>query len=192
MYFRACHNPISYYSGNTINKMGFSYIVRMTAISWCNGIYMYLSTNYVIKHACTQISVPLRSISTSSSLVGLVVTKLHACYLLGSATWLGLGSNPAGGRISVAVPVASLVMLNLWLAWRGIKWTDTTYRSQGMQQQTCWVMIAYSSNCLISLGWLASIAEDGSKINATLLLLLLKRWTGNTGSHFLVMPLFLL
>ena len=30
-------------------------------------------------------------------------------------------------------------------------------------------MIAYSSNCLISQGWLASIAEGDSKINATLL-----------------------
>ena len=32
-----------------------------------------------------------------------------------------------------------------------------------------WVMIAYSSNCLISPGWLASIAEGDSIINATLL-----------------------
>ena len=30
-------------------------------------------------------------------------------------------------------------------------------------------MIAYSSNCLISPGWLASIAEGDSIINATLL-----------------------
>ena len=35
-----------------------------------------------------------------------------------------------------------------------------------------WVMIAYSSNCLISQEWLASIAEDDSIINATLLTLL--------------------
>ena len=33
-----------------------------------------------------------------------------------------------------------------------------------------WVMIAYSSNCLINHEWLASIAEGDSKINATLLL----------------------
>ena len=32
-----------------------------------------------------------------------------------------------------------------------------------------WVMIAYSSNCLISQEWLASIAEGDSIINATLL-----------------------
>ena len=32
-----------------------------------------------------------------------------------------------------------------------------------------WVMIAYSSNCLISPGWLASIAEGDSTLNATLL-----------------------
>ena len=31
-----------------------------------------------------------------------------------------------------------------------------------------WVMIANSSNCLISPGWLASIAEGDSIINATL------------------------
>ena len=32
-----------------------------------------------------------------------------------------------------------------------------------------WVMIAYSSNCLISQEWLASIAEGDSIINTTLL-----------------------
>ena len=32
-----------------------------------------------------------------------------------------------------------------------------------------WVMIAYNTTCLISPLWLASIAEDGSIINATLL-----------------------
>ena len=32
-----------------------------------------------------------------------------------------------------------------------------------------WVMTAYSSNCLISQEWLASIAEGDSIINATLL-----------------------
>ena len=32
-----------------------------------------------------------------------------------------------------------------------------------------WGMIAYSSNCLISQEWLASIAEGDSIINATLL-----------------------
>ena len=31
-----------------------------------------------------------------------------------------------------------------------------------------WVMIAYSSNCLTSPGWLGSIAEGDSIINATL------------------------
>ena len=36
-----------------------------------------------------------------------------------------------------------------------------------------WVMIANSSNCLISPGWLASFAEGDSIINATLLYLLL-------------------
>ena len=36
-----------------------------------------------------------------------------------------------------------------------------------------WVMIAYSSNCLISQEWLASIAEGDSIIKATLLTLLL-------------------
>ena len=34
-----------------------------------------------------------------------------------------------------------------------------------------WVMIAYSSNCLISQEWLASIAEGDSIINATLLII---------------------
>ena len=38
-----------------------------------------------------------------------------------------------------------------------------------------WVMIAYSSNCLISQEWLASIAEGDSIINATLLYLLQQR-----------------
>ena len=37
-----------------------------------------------------------------------------------------------------------------------------------------WVMIAYSSNCLISQGWLASTAEGDSIINATLLYLALE------------------
>ena len=36
-----------------------------------------------------------------------------------------------------------------------------------------WVMIAYSSNCLISQEWLASIADGDSIINATLLYLLI-------------------
>ena len=37
-----------------------------------------------------------------------------------------------------------------------------------------WVMIAYSSNCLISQEWLASVAEGDSRpiINATLLTIL--------------------
>ena len=52
--------------------------------------------------------------------------------------------------VTVAVPVAYLAMLNLWMACRGIKWTDTTYHSLGMQQWT-WallvrVLLAYSSN----------------------------------------------
>ena len=37
-----------------------------------------------------------------------------------------------------------------------------------------WVMIAYSSNCLINQGWLASIAEGDSIINATILYLALE------------------
>ena len=37
-----------------------------------------------------------------------------------------------------------------------------------------WVMIAYSSNCLIGQGWLASIAEVDSIINATILYLALE------------------
>ena len=37
-----------------------------------------------------------------------------------------------------------------------------------------WVMIAYSSNCLISKGWLASIAEGDRIINAILLYLALE------------------
>ena len=37
-----------------------------------------------------------------------------------------------------------------------------------------WVMIAYSSTSLISQGWLASIAEGDSIINATLLYLVLE------------------
>ena len=46
---------------------------------------------------------------------------------------------------------------------------------------TGWVMIANSSNCLISPGWLASIAEGDSIINATLLYFtLLKRHKQNT------------
>ena len=39
------------------------------------------------------------------------------------------------GRISVAVLVAYLTMLSLWLACQGIKWTDTTYHSLGMHQR---------------------------------------------------------
>ena len=47
---------------------------------------------------------------------------------------------------------------NLPLAWH----TATDMSAIG------WVMIAYSPNCLISPGWLASIAEEGdSIINAT-------------------------
>ena len=38
-----------------------------------------------------------------------------------------------------------------------------------------WVMIAYSSNCLISQGWLASIVEGDSIINVTLLYFTLLR-----------------
>ena len=37
-----------------------------------------------------------------------------------------------------------------------------------------WVMIAYRSNCLISQGWLTSIVEGDSIINATLLYLVLE------------------
>ena len=48
---------------------------------------------------------------------------------------------------------------NLPLAWHAA----TDMSSIG------WVMIAYSSNCLISQEWLASIAEGDSIINATLL-----------------------
>ena len=48
---------------------------------------------------------------------------------------------------------------NLPLAWHA----ETDMSAIG------WVMIAYSSNCLISKGWLASIAEGDSVINATLL-----------------------
>ena len=51
---------------------------------------------------------------------------------------------------------------NLPLAWHAA--TD-------MSAIGC-VMIANSSNCLISLGWLASIAEGDSIIKATLLTLL--------------------
>ena len=43
-----------------------------------------------------------------------------------------------------------------------------------------WVMIAYRSNCVISPGWLASIAEGDSIINATLLYFFL-RWKTYTG-----------
>ena len=51
---------------------------------------------------------------------------------------------------------------NLPLAWHAA--TDMS--------ATGWVMIANSSNCLISPGWLASIAEGDSIINATLLVLI--------------------
>ena len=53
---------------------------------------------------------------------------------------------------------------NLPLAWHAA--TDTSAIG--------WVMIAYSSNCLISQEWLASIAEGDSRpiINATLIYLL--------------------
>ena len=40
-----------------------------------------------------------------------------------------------------------------------------------------WVMIAYSSNCLISQEWLASIAKGDSIINATLLYFTIKVWS---------------
>ena len=49
---------------------------------------------------------------------------------------------------------------NLALAWHAA--TDMS--------AVGWVMIANSSNCLISPGWLASIAEGDSIINATLLI----------------------
>ena len=49
---------------------------------------------------------------------------------------------------------------NLLLAWHAA--TDMSAIG--------WVMIANSSNCLISPGWLASIAEGDSIINATLLI----------------------
>ena len=48
---------------------------------------------------------------------------------------------------------------NLPLAWHA----ETDMSAIG------WVMIAYSSNCLISQEWLASIVEGDSIINATLL-----------------------
>ena len=49
-----------------------------------------------------------------------------------------------------------------------------------------WVMIAYSSNCLISQEWLASIAEGDSIINATLLIKTSHLLTET--SHFQVSP----
>ena len=76
--------------------------------------------------------------------------------------------------ISVAVPMAYLAMLSLWLACRGLsKQTQPTTRlacSNGHECSIGWVMIAYSSNCLISQEWLASIAEGDSIINVTLLI----------------------
>ena len=48
---------------------------------------------------------------------------------------VGTGFKSPWVWISVAVPVAYLAMLSLWLACRGIKWTDTTYHSLGMRQR---------------------------------------------------------
>ena len=117
---------------------------------------------------------------SSRSLVGLVATKSHACYLLGG-TWLGLGSNLLGLNIQWQCQWRIWPYLVLWLACRGVKWNNTTYHwlAGGLSEQhnlplawhaarnMCaigWVMIAYSSNCLISQEWLASIAE-GDSIN---------------------------
>ena len=74
---------------------------------------------------------------------------------------VGTGFESRWGRISVAVPVEYLAIRhNLPLAWQAA--TDMSAIG--------WVMIANSSNCLISPGWLASIAEGDSIINATLLI----------------------
>ena len=77
------------------------------------------------------------------------------------------------GRISVAVPVAYLAMLLVcdWLAGGLSEQTQhqPLARHAAMDMSAIgWVMIANSSNCLISQEWLASIAEDDSIINATL------------------------
>ena len=72
---------------------------------------------------------------------------LHSSIFLCTRCWLGPGSNPAGGRISVAALVAYLAMLSLWLACRETKWTDTTYHSLGMQQQTCVSAIGWGNYC---------------------------------------------
>ena len=67
------------------------------------------------------------------------------------------------GLISVAVLAAYLAMLSLRLACRGHAAMDMSTIHIG------WVLTVYSWNCLISPGWLASIAEGDSIINATLL-----------------------
>ena len=48
------------------------------------------------------------------------------------------------------------------------------------------VMIANSSNCVKSPGWLASIAEGNSIINATLLTLLYKKFLEGTSLSYSV------
>ena len=73
-------------------------------------------------------------ITSSGSLVGLVATKSHACSC--REVLVRTEFKSSWGQISVAVSVANLAMLYLWLTCRGIKWTDITYHLLGMQQRT--------------------------------------------------------
>ena len=71
-------------------------------------------------------------------------------------------------RISVAVPMVYLAMLNLWPAYCGMKWTDTTYHWHAVTDMSA---TGWSNDCiqfkLSHKPWVAII-------NATLLFLLLQ------------------
>ena len=104
-------------------------------------------------------------ITSSRSLVGLVVilNRMHSTYwevLVRTgfeSCWRSNFSGSAGGVSG---------NISLWLDCWEIKWTRHNLPSLGMQGRnlsaTSWELIAYSSNCLISPGWLASIAEGDS------------------------------
>ena len=126
--------------------------------------------------------------SYRSDMLFIGIIQLHACVIWKHHALNMISIHPKRTRwmcfsgyhlcqLSGAVPVVYLAMLSLWLACRGIKWTDTTYHSLGIRQQK-WlllvgVMISCSSDCLICPLWLSWIAEGDSIINTTLLSLLL-------------------
>ena len=70
-----------------------------------------------------------------------------------------IGGNPPRNApaLRAGAGIFSRVSILFWHGWRFIDMSAIG-----------WVMIANSSNCVISPGWLASIAEGDSIINATL------------------------